>query len=382
MSFKDDIIYLEESNIDKFLENINSLPIYRPFSKDIIEKFLLFSDKLLKEDFSSEFKYLGFFFRKSNLETWKRKYYKKCLHPYGIAFHIVPTNVPNIFLFSSMFSVLTGNIAIVRVSSKIISQIEPILKLLKNLNILNKHLFIVSYPSKKENITLKLSNISQVRFIWGGNETVNTIRKLSDNPYLKDVAFPDRYSVSYTDLNYFFSLPEKEQKNFVKNFIKDINTFYQLACSSPRMIFLKGTDKQIRKFINLLLDLPLNLPEEIINRKLKNIMILSTSAKIKKVYKNALDNLVFLEIKDIDEIFYKNLFIGGMVLLKKVKSIREIGKYIPENIQTFTYFSKRKPNLKNFKTQPLRLVKVGEALNFSHIWDGYNLILENLRWRE
>ncbi len=379
MLFKEKVILLDENNIDDFISKVKNINIEKPFSKNILEKIVLFSNKLLKGNYLPEFKYLAFFFRKANLENWKRRYYRKNLFPYGITFHIVPTNVPNIFLFSSFFSILTGNIAIVRISSKILHQLKFILEILKESDLLNKRLFIVSYPSEKENLTIKLSNISHVRFIWGGNETVEKIKKLSENSYLKDITFPDRYSVSFINVDYLFSLKKEIQKRFFENFIKDIITFYQLACSSPRMVFLKGKEKTLKKFIKELLKFNLNLPEEIINKKLKNIMILSTSSNIEKIYKNTLQNLVLLKIKKKCDLFYKNLFIGGILLFKKVKSIKEIEEYIPKNIQTFTHFSKRKPNISKFNIKPLRIVKVGEALNFCHIWDGYNIILENLK---
>ena len=76
----------------------------------------------------------GYWCRAANLKKMKAGYTN--LHNrkgLGIVFHIAPSNVPINFAFSYVFSLLSGNVSIVRVPSKQFEQIDIVSLLIKSL---------------------------------------------------------------------------------------------------------------------------------------------------------------------------------------------------------------------------------------------------------
>ena len=97
------------------------------FTNKIFDSIILdFLSDLSKEIFSKnrKIKYkeiiaLGYWCRKSNLESLKKNYNNLNLQVgKGIAFHIVPSNVPINFAYSLIFGLLSGNSNIVRVGEE------------------------------------------------------------------------------------------------------------------------------------------------------------------------------------------------------------------------------------------------------------------------
>ena len=126
----------------------------------------------------------------------------------GMVFHIAPSNVPINFAFSLVFGMLAGNANVVRVSGKdfpqtmiVCSAINHLLEL-ERFDVLKRQIQIISYDHKKE-VTDYFSQKCSVRVIWGGDRTIEEIRRSPLHPRANEVTFSDRYSFAIFDEKVF-----------------------------------------------------------------------------------------------------------------------------------------------------------------------------------
>ena len=109
--------------------------------------------------------------------------------------------------------------------------------------------------------------------------------------------------------------------------------------------------------------------ENIINYKDK---LKLTDFNYKNVFISGLKNLNFnvSELRGLAGIFYEY----------DIKNIKDLEKVIDVKLQTINYFGFKKSNFISFLSKPLykngilRIVKVGQALDMTNIWDGYDII--------
>ena len=205
-------------NVKLIVGNIpNMAQPMEPFSIEVCTFLEELSRELLHDNVAKRLPdvvSLGYWCRKSNIYKIK----EQCLDEAtrlgrGIAFHITPSNVPVNFMFSYLFSLLAGNTNIVRMPSKETPEQECIIRILNG--IIDKYPRVkentafVSYPSGDEATTI-FSKMSDVRMIWGGDETIRKIRQEEAKPRCIDVAFADRYSIALLEGNAIVNAEEKE----------------------------------------------------------------------------------------------------------------------------------------------------------------------------
>ena len=170
-------------------EAISSSPVTTaaPFSDAAIALCEAISRKLFaipNAQEMSEVYSLAFFLREGSLRKLKQEWLASVpgnctAMPRGRVFHIAPANVEVMFVYSWVISMLCGNANIVRIPSKpsrIIDILcESMSEALKDFPEIAATQFGVSYEADNV-ITKALSEISQVRIIWGGDETVKGMR--------------------------------------------------------------------------------------------------------------------------------------------------------------------------------------------------------------
>ena len=61
-------------------------------------------------------------------------------------------------------------------------------------NLKKKKITIVRYKKDDPEFTKKFSFLSDARLIWGGDKTINEIKKFPSKERCRDITFPDRYS--------------------------------------------------------------------------------------------------------------------------------------------------------------------------------------------
>tara|TARA_A100001015_G_scaffold315499_1_gene427454 strand:- start:461 stop:1642 length:1182 start_codon:yes stop_codon:yes gene_type:complete len=307
----------------------------------------------------------------------------------GLAFHICPSNVPTNFIYSFIFGLLSGNSNIVKMPSKPFKEKEVILSVINNLfkkkiyKELNDKNQFIEYSNKDE-ITKILSSKCDVRIIWGGDKTINAIRKHWIPEKTIDVTFADRYSFAVINVDKLKKEKSKNFKNIVNKFYYDGYMMNQKACNSPHFIFWVG------KFNKSLQDKFWKHLNDIVEKK-----FFFDDIHVVEKYSNLMQNII--KIKKFDDIkrFKNNLFVltlnkknlnienirgsNGIFFQKNVKKLSDIKRFITKKCQTISYYGITKKEFKIFlsKNNLLgvdRIVPIGNALEIDTIWDGYDVI--------
>ena len=223
-----------------------------PFDDVICDFFDSLSQVIFKNknDFEdSDILTLGFWLRKKNILKLKKIFFDDEFKlPLGVIYHITPNNVPINFAYSLFFGLITGNTNIVKVPSRKYFQIEYLCRTINNLlkvrkyNVLKKMINIIRYEND-DRITEEISEKCNARIIWGGDQTVKKIKKISSPIKCFDITLPDRYSFSIINLKSLKNLNKFDFLNVVKKFYIDNYTFDQNACNSSHLVFWVGKKK-------------------------------------------------------------------------------------------------------------------------------------------
>ena len=371
-------------------EKISS-EVIEPFSEEVCKFLSLFAKDLNEYKDIKKFpdlKTLSFWCREKNILNLKKKYESsKNLIGLGLVFHITPSNIPTNFAYSLIFGLLTGNSNILKVPSKNFKEIEIICdilkKTIKKMKFFKNRISIVQYKNN-ESFTKRISSICDARVIWGGDKTVSEIRSYKLQERAIDVSFADRYSLCLINIDKLKSLDSFEIKNFAKKFYNDTYLVDQNACSSPHLIVWMGSDNKNlkKKFWNSLYILAkenYNLTTDASIEKYINLCKYTLlSDKIKKIHRH--QNILYrVEFNKIDENnhYYRGKW--GLFFEYNINKIDELKKIINKKYQTLTYFGIDTSLLKNFiinnKLKGIdRVVPVGQSLDISLMWDGYDIV--------
>ena len=307
----------------------------------------------------------------------------------GLVFHICPSNVPTNFIYSFFFGLLSGNSNIIKVPTKSFKEKEIILSVVKKLfkkkiyKIYQKSNCFIQY-SEKEDITKYISSKCDARVIWGGDQTINAVRKNWIPERSIDITFPDRYSLSVINIDKLKMEKNESIKSLAKKFYYDGYMMNQMACNSPHFIFWLG--KRDLKFQN-------NFWKKLNNIVEKKFSFDEVHAVDK--YTNLLENIIKYSNFDKVKMFKNNLYIinpndqmrkienirgvNGTFFEKNIKKIGWLKKFITKKCQTISYYGISKEQFRNFLVKNNlfgvdRIVPIGKALEIDPIWDGYDVI--------
>ena len=373
--------------------NINEKKILEPFDDILCDFFDYLSKQIFKEKTkfeNSDILTLGFWFRRKNIIQFKEKFIDEDFKlPVGTVFHVTPNNVPINFVYSLFFGLITGNTNIVKVPTKNYFQVQYLCKIINNLLKIKKFqslrpmINILRY-SNNDKITEEISNISDVRLIWGGDQTVKNLKKIPTPSRCIDITFPDRYSFSIININKLQYLNSSDFKNVIKKFYTDNYTFDQNACNSAHLVFWYGKKKddqiinkfwlELKKYVDEKIDYPDTVSTEKFNKLCKDLIKFGNIKKLDKFSKQ-LHVISLKKLNNNNEMqrgqwgYFYQYFSKDMNILKKI---------INKKYQTLSYFGFETNQLKNFiqKNQIRgidRVVPLGRSMEMSYLWDGYNL---------
>ena len=196
---------------------------------------------------------LAFWMRKAELHRLKRDFEalatpNTLLVPRGLVFHLPPSNVDTIFIYSWILSALTGNANVVRMSDRAASPALAVCRLFNEVAkdqdpLIARCTAILRYGHDRE-ITAAISSRSDVRVIWGGDATVETVRSIPLAPHARELTFPDRYSLSAMRASHYCKLDEAAKQTLATQFYNDMYWFDQMACSSPKLVIWAGSKSE------------------------------------------------------------------------------------------------------------------------------------------
>lgn len=373
------------------VESMKNVKLLRPFDDDAIAFLNELSRELRTNREYPDVATFGFWCRKAALLQEKAKYddVDERLGK-GIVFHSTPSNVPVNFAFSFAAGLLAGNANIVRLPGKSFEQVSIICNAVNQLladKYINMapYIVFVKFPPVKE-IADAFSSICNVRVIWGGDSTVDELRQSKIPARTTEITFSDRHSISVIDADAYLSADNKNV--IIQNFYNDTYYTDQNACTSPRIIFWQGEKIEEAKgdFWERVHELVKNKYSLVAVQAVDKLNAMYYVAARKKVrIEDSEDMLVTrLDVDRIDSDLMNYKHNSGFFFEKNIEKLSEIIAVCDLRCQTLTYFGLKEEDIKNFLEvdRPIgidRIVPMGKSMDFTLIWDGYDLIRQMSR---
>ena len=363
---------------------------FNDISIDFLDELSNVLRKSAESKIYSDLMAFSFWCRRGNINKLKREQRDRNQRlGRGLAFHIAPSNVPLNFGYSFIFGLLSGNSNIIKIPSKEFQQAEFLSKTIDDLLKRKKYRSLCDNTAfvrydKNNDITEYFSSICDARVIWGGDSTIKNVRQYQTSVRCTDIAFADKYSLCVINADVLLEQNSSELKIIIERFYNDTFIMDQNACSSPHLIVWLGKKKQKAKnqFWQLL--------DEYV-RKNYNLPSVSAVDKYNRFCQNAIDiNIPFELIRHGNHIY--RIVLGelpdnihslrgncGYFFEYNAKNLNEIIHIISNKYQTLTYFGLNKSSLKDFvidnKLNGIdRIVPIGQALDISLTWDGFDII--------
>ena len=367
----------------------------KPFAPEVLAFLSDLSAKLINDPQSKtqpDLYSFGFWCRRASLESM-RKDYTDIDHRLGrgVVFHIAPSNVPVNFAYSLVAGLLAGNANIVRVPSDSFEQVSIISNAINELlcstnhEALRHHIRLVRYDRDAHDITATFSSVCDVRVIWGGDNTIDNIRRhapIAARAF--DVTFADRYSACLIGAEGY--LDEGNYPAIAKGFYNDTYLFDQNACTAPHLVLWLGETSAVKQAKEVFWSE--------LHQHAKSRYILEPQSAIDK-WTNALryvaqhsggrivrcnDNIVTrIELDRLEPDIDQWSAGCGFFFEFELQDLEQILAIINRRYQTLSYYGLDKILLKNLITQSGalgvdRIMPIGRTLEFSLRWDGYDLI--------
>ena len=385
MLYKDQkILFHLDNSRNKFL---------KIFDKKVCSFFSELSDLIFNDPIAKIYPELityAFFIRAKNIILEKKKFLNSSnRYSVGKIIHFAPKNVPINFAYSLYFGLITGNVNIIKLSSKNYDQIEFIInkidKLLKKpkFSFIKKFIYFIRYSKEDTSLTKKLIQRSDLKIIWGGDQSVKEIRSYESLPSTLEYTFPDKYSFCLVNYKEFKKLTSKEITKLIEKFYKDAYIFDQNACNSPHLLIWIGKNiskKYIENFWQKL--------ENYSNEKNEYTEIV-TSEKFNKIHDDVLtfnnienynqygENLSVITLNSLDQNIFKQRGKWGYFYEFYSKDLKILNNISSKKIQTITYSGFKKEDFRKILSQRNlegidRIVPIGSGFDISNLWDGKN----------
>ena len=378
---------IEINNIEWLVGSIETLsekPVV-PFDETVIEELDALSKALMKDPASRQYPDVvtfAFFCRRGNLLKLKEQYATSAIRlGWGTVFHIAPSNVPVNFAYSVVAGLLAGNTNVVRVSQKQFPQVDIIVKHMRATNM--HRVAVVRYPHEN-NANEVFSSLCNVRVIWGGDATIETIRKNAIPARAFDICFADRYSIAAIRPKAILEASNDEIAKLAERFYNDTYLFDQNACSAPHLVCWEkgeGLAEAKKRFWNAVYDYAKA------HYQFQEVMAVD---KLTALYKQAVampthdeetkDNVLRrVEIESLPCDIDSFRCAGGYFTECEVESLDDIAPIVSAKYQTLAYYGFEREELeafvqRNHLTGIDRIVPFGETTTFALTWDGMNLI--------
>lgn len=384
------------AEISAVLESVTKCEPISPFDPLLVNFVTDFAKSILldKEARSyPELIVLANFFKSSNISILKcelEKNEKSIYAGRGLVFHLAPSNVDSVFLYSSLISLLCGNVNIIRISGNAGEQVKFILDKLNKLisrekTKFGKRFVVLTYPHD-DAITSLISKKCHLRVVWGGDATVNKIRSLPLRPTAGEICFPDRFSSAMFCADAVNQLDDLALEELCSKFFNDSIWFSQQACSSPRLVCWIGDpdscqsarDRFWRAFKLQLKQKEFeNSPGMVMDRFVASCMC-ATDNLYEQTTSFDFPTRILLGTGSLTTL--KDYHCGnGLFFEQSYVSVPQFLETLSDREQTLSTFGFERGELEVFLGNlPMRsldrVTRIGNALDFNHVWDGYNLL--------
>jgi hypothetical protein len=316
--------------------------------------------------------------------------------PRGLAFHLPPTNVDTLFVYSLMASFLVGNLNVVRVSrNRPTEQVTLLCEVLRAVLAEDRfaefsdELAVVSYAHEAEP-TAAVSKEADVRLLWGGDETIDRLRAVPISATAHDLTFGDRFSFAVLRPDAVLKADHQSRYTLAEQLFNDAYWFDQLACSSPRLLVWVGGHAEV------------DTARQVLFTELARVVAVkgyrlepgAAIAKLTFMYGALIDRpiesvyqvgneLLVLSLKHLAG-FDRTHPGAGLFFEARVNALSDLVTFVNRKDQTLTAHGFSTEELTTFARSLDgrgidRIVRFGDALSFDSLWDGYDLLAELTR---
>lgn len=363
-----------------------------PYSKRALDFFGALAQVLRADPAVKAFPDLAafaFWCRPANLARMKTTLDTRKRLGRGTVFHIAPSNVPMNFAYSLAFGLLAGCANIVRVPGGDFPQIDSFVRAWRS--VLEKDDFalfrdktlLVRYGHDDE-ITGRFSARCDARVIWGGDETIQRIRRLPIPPQGVEITFADRYSFALMNPAAVEQLGEPEWERLCDRFTNDALMMGQRACSSPHLIvwigekspagrerFWRGVARSASRF-------PIE-PSRVMDRFVRlcgNAIDFETQGTLEWFGGKRLGTVRLAALPERLDALRGDF---GLFYEYDAENLDTLALRITEKFQTAVCFGVEPETvadwvIKNRLRGIDRIVPVGSALSIGPIWDGFDIV--------
>jgi len=366
---------------------------FAPFCDEVMAFLQDLSAWLLQDTVARNFPDVvsfAFWCRKGALRAMKERYSGQQLRlGRGVVFHIAPSNVPVNFAYSLAAGLLAGNANIVRIPSRDYPQVEIICSALRELleqgkfRHLNKYVILVRYE-KDDTITDFFSAHCDVRVIWGGDRTIADIRRSPLPSRSFDLTFADRYSLCVINADVYPG--DIDPARLAMDFYNDTYLFDQNACTAPHLVVWLGETTNVAMAQEIFWsNLHLVVAEKYVFQpgsavnKLTDAYRFAASSGGCHVRTMADNLIVRIQLDQLRQGLEDVRSTCGYFYEYEAKILDDIVPLINRKFQTLSYYGIDSVAMRRFieENRPSgidRIVPIGRTLDFSLVWDGYDLI--------
>jgi hypothetical protein len=339
---------------------------------------------------------LGFWMRRSHLMDLKGQFQASTTPgsvrvARGLVFHLPPSNVDTIFMYSWLLAALSGNQNVVRLprlrNDAVTTMCQTLNDVLATAEFgeLLPAVTVVGYGHETE-ITAAISSRADVRVVWGGDATVARIREIPLPPRSVELTFADRYSLAAIKAEAYLDADPGKRARLVEDFVSDTFPFDQGACSSPQLVVWCGSPQDVGRAS----DPFFSAVAEAAGRRGYTVDTGTATAQTLAVANLAADHavrrgrrygreLMVVEIEAPADLARDHVG-GGYLLSVRVGALSELAPFLSRSDQTMTQFGFGEAELLDFAGRAARsggidrIVAFGQALTFDRFWDGYDLL--------
>ena len=304
----------------------------------------------------------------------------------GIVFHIAPSNVAANFAYSCLAAFLAGNASVVRLPSKDFPQVDVLCRIftetLAEFPALFPYFLFVRYGHVQE-INEHYSRMCQTRVIWGGDATIDAIRRTVLPPRANEITFADRHSIAVLDADGYLAAADKAR--IAQDFYNDTYLSDQNACTAPCFVVWLGAAEKVKaaqevfwSTLHTLVKDRYTLQGVQAVDKLTQLYRLGVHAAARQVPME--DNLITrVCVAELTEELAAYKAGSGFFIEYAAQELAELRPLCGRSCQTLSYYGVERDSLLRavLAMRPAgvdRIVPMGRTMDFALVWDGVDLI--------
>ncbi|MBE6016987.1 MAG: alpha/beta fold hydrolase [Lachnospiraceae bacterium] len=304
----------------------------------------------------------------------------------GICLQFVPSNMPGLFAYSLAAGLLSGNSVVMRlpsredaVNSALISTLKAALE---GSQLFSSRIVLIRYDHDRE-ITDQLSEKCGARVIWGGDRSVEEIQRSPLKPGAAEIAFPNRHSMAVLDAKTILA----GTGWLIRDFYNDTYLNDQNACSSPSIIFWKGSEENVKaarekfwqkmeEFLTGRYPARANLAV----KKWEQAEYMAACAVASEIERGSLEegnSIVRVKAESIIPELWDHVIPGGFFIECSGEDVSCIKPLLVPVCQTISVAGpdELEDEVRQIAGQ-FQVVRTGHTLDFSLRWDRHDLIME------